>query len=441
MFKDQYDLEVTCSGDAAMQAFLAGIDCSLRFDQPGIDEFTEAVAHDEEFALAHAALGRQLFIHGLGDESSRHMKLAASLKNRVTPREQNTIDVVVAAAGFDPQAMQMAQSHVANYPQDVFVLAHLLGPFGMLAFCGIPDWSAQNVALLEATRPAYPADDWWHTTTRGFFGAEQGKLAQARIDCERAWSLSENGNCAHSLAHLHFEAGALDEGRAFIQAWLSNNGRKSDMRHHLVWHLSFLDLESGVDMSQMLEIYDRELDPAISEPTPLETLCDNASFLWRGHLSGVEIPAPVREDLLRYADKYFGKCGFAFADIHRAMATALHPADRKHDDMIEELREVSALTGTRVAECVLQFATGIGAFVAHAYDDAVGFLEPAVADSVLIGGSNPQRRIIEETYVEACVRAGYYDKASAILTARDRGFSVFDNKLLEKISGSGNLAN
>jgi len=434
LHKDKYDLEVTCSSDAAMQAYLSGIECSLRFDQPGIEEFSEAVAQDEEFALAHAALGRQLFTHGHGDESAAHFKIALSLKDRVTKREQDAITVIEAAARADPQAIAMAQSHVADWPQDIFVLAHLLGPFGLLAFSGTDDWCAQNVALLEETESAYPSDDWWHITTRGFFGAEQGQLEQARGDCERAWSISENANCAHSLAHLHFEAVALDEGRAFINDWLSEYGSHSDMRHHLIWHLSFLDLDGGADASQIFELYDRELDPRVNDPTPLETLCDNSSFLWRCHLSGKEIPTTIREEMLQYADDSFGTCGFAFADTHRAMAAALHPDAGKQKDMVQQLREVSEKSGTRVAGCVQQFSEGFGAFTDESYDEAVALLEPVLADSVLIGGSNPQRRIVEDTYLEACMRTGRYEQARTVVEARDRTNSVFDMKLLDRIS-------
>jgi hypothetical protein len=265
-FRDNYDLEVTCSGDAAMQAYLSGIECSLRFDRPGIAELTEAVTQDEEFALAHAALGRQLLIHGFRKESADQLTRALDLKDRVTPREQAAIDVIDRAASADSQALDMAKSHVESFPQDVFVLSHLLGPFGLLAFSGTRDWSKQNLALLRATKPAYRADDWWHITTRGFFRAEIGELTEAREDCERAWSISENGNCAHSLAHLHFEAGALDEGRAFINDWITSYGDESDMRHHMFWHLAFLDLESGADVDEIFSVYERELDPEVSDP-------------------------------------------------------------------------------------------------------------------------------------------------------------------------------
>ena len=64
LYKDDYGLELTCASDVALQAYLSGIQCALRLDAPGIKELTEAITEDEEFALAHAALGRQLLIHG-----------------------------------------------------------------------------------------------------------------------------------------------------------------------------------------------------------------------------------------------------------------------------------------------------------------------------------------------------------------------------------------
>lgn len=434
MFRDSYDLEVTCSGDAAMQAYLAGIECSLRFDQPGIRELTEAVTHDDEFALAHAALGRQLLIHGFRKESRAHLQQAMVLKDRVTPREQAAIEVIDRAARSDSQALELAKTHVEVFPQDIFVLAHLLGPFGLLAFSGSPDWPVQNLALLQATMPACREDDWWLITTRGFFLAETGNLTEARKECERAWSIDENGNCAHSLVHLHFEVGALDEGRRFINDWVSAYGDKSDMRHHLIWHLAFLDLESGVDPDEIFSFYARELDARVSDPMPLTTLSDNAAFLWRCHLSGRSASSEINKDVLDYAETHYRHCGFCFADVHRAMVTALQPTDEPHRNLLKKLHDVAEKRGTRVACSLEKFAAGFGAFANRDFDEAVELLGPALSDSVLLGGSNPQRRVIEDTYLEACMRTEQYDKASAILRGRNRKSSVFDTKLLEVIN-------
>lgn len=431
MYKDDYELEVTCASDAALQAYLAGIDCALRFDAPGIPKLTEAVTQDGEFALAHAALARQLLIHGFRKESARHMKKALALTVRATPREQVAIDVIARACRADPQAIEIAQQHVATFPRDVFVLSHLLGPFGLLAFSGKPDWPLENVALLQATKSAYRADDWWHLATTGFFAAETGVFAQAREDCERAWSISENGNCAHSLAHLHFEVGGLDEGKAFINDWLSAYGSQSDMRHHMIWHLAFLDLESGIDIDEIFKVYDRELDPAVSDPMPLTTLSDNAAFLWRCLLAGRTASATINKEVLAYAEKHYVNCGFYFADVHRAMAAALQTDDASQQDLLGKLHAVAEKRGTRIAVSLETFARGFGAFASHDYEDAVDLLEPVLSASVLLGGSNPQRRVVEDTYLEACMRSEQYDKARAILQHRDRPTSVFDQNLLE----------
>ena len=433
MFKDTYDLEVTCSSDAAFQAYLSGTECSLRFDQPAISELTEAVTLDDDFALAHVALARQFLIHGLSGDIDTHLNRALELKDRVTPREQGTIDVAERAARFDPQAIAMARSHVETYPRDVFVLAHLLGPFGLLAFSGTKDWCAQNVALLDATRSSYRDDDWWHLTTSGFFAAEQGKHSQARNDCERAWLVSENGNCAHSMAHMHFEAGALEEGRAFINDWISEYGDHSDMRHHLAWHISLLDLETGVNPSETLKLYAQELDPTVSEPTPLETFCDNASFLWRCHLLGEDVPAEAVADMFAYGEENFGAGGFAFADIHRAMMSALRRDKRKHEVFVKHLAGVAEKRATTVAESVRIYAESFGAFANENYNDTVTMLEPALSGSVMLGGSNPQRRIVEETFLQACLRAKKFKKVRALIEARKRSDSNFDKKLLDDI--------
>ena len=49
---------------------------------------------------------------------------------------------------------------------------------------------------------------------------------------------------------------------------------------------------------------------------------------------------------------------------------------------------------------------GFFAFTRRDYAAACSALQPILKDSVLLGGSNPQRRIVEETYIEACARLG-----------------------------------
>jgi hypothetical protein len=406
LYKDSYDLELSCTSEAALQAYLAGFEIAKRFDAPGINELRQATTHDEEFALAHAALARQLQIHGFASEAQEHSAKSVSLKASATQREQSAVDVAAASASFKPQALSMARSHIDIYPQDVFVLSYIVGPFGLLAFSGAHDWREQSMQLLQETKAEYPADDWWHLTARSYAAAEIGELMQARADGERAWALSESGNCAHSLVHVHFEDGALDEGAAFINDWKSVHGDTSDMRHHLLWHLVLLGREGGGNADELMEMYKNELDADISDPMPLTTFSDNAALLWRCKLSDIEVGNKLGEDLVRYADKHYPHCGFAFADIHRVMSVALLNSAEQRQALLDELDSLSQENDTEVARCMLQFAKGFNAFADADYAAAVTILEPVLPGSVLLGGSNPQRRIVAETFQEACKRAG-----------------------------------
>lgn len=406
MYKDSYDLELSCASEPALQAYLAGLEVARGFDARGINELQEATTHDEGFALAHAALARQLQIHGFASEAKEHLAKSVSLKVHATPREQSAIEVAAASASFGQEALGMARSHVDVYPQDIFVLSYIVGPFGLLAFSGAHDWREQNMTLLQETKAAYPADDWWHITARSYAGAEIGELKQARADGERAWSLCETGNCAHSLAHVHFEDGALDEGAAFINDWEKVHGDTSDMRHHLLWHLVLLGREGGGDAGELMKMYEHELDADISDPMPLTTFSDNAALLWRCKLSGIEVPNQLGEDLLRYADIHYPHCGFAFADIHRVMSVALLNDSGQRQALVDELDRLSREHDTELARCMLQFAKGFNAFADADYAAAVTLLEPVLPGSVLLGGSNPQRRVVAETFQEARIRAG-----------------------------------
>jgi hypothetical protein len=403
LFKDNYDLPLSCSSAAAGAAYIAGVDQSLRLDHPGIAELEDALGEDPEFALAHAALARQLQIHGFSTEVVGHLEQAVALKPTATQREQSAIDVIVAAATFEESALGKAQEHIEKFPRDVLVLAHVIGPFGLLAFSGDPAWREENVVLLKALESSFPADDWWYLSSRSFLASEVGDLTGARNFAEHAWRLSENGNCAHSWAHLHFEAGAIDDGMSFIKEWAATAGTESDMRHHLIWHLALLLRETGAAPSELMSLYERELDPRINDPMPLSTFSDNAALLWRCKLSGLDVPNSIGEDLINYANKHYPRLGFSFADIHRVMSVSILNDAMQQDALIAELSQMAVSSGTPLAEAMVAYAEGFRAFVDQDFATAAKRLKPFVADSVLLGGSNPQRAVIEETYQAALI--------------------------------------
>ena len=113
---------------------------------------------------------------------------------------------------------------------------------------------------------------------------------------------------------------------------------------------------------------------------------------------------------------------------HQAMAAAVHPDGEKISGSLRELAGHAEKSPTKAATCVHQYALGIAAFADERYEQVISILEPVLDDNPLIGGSNPQRRIMEETCLEACLRSGENDMALAILDQRNRTSSVFDKE-------------
>ena len=242
----------------------------------------------------------------------------------------------------------------------------------------------------------YSDDDWWIHATRGFSYAEVGDATGAVSCAERSWQLSANGNSGHALAHAQFEQAAVKDGIAFLDEWLAKLAATSDMRHHMLWHRALLLLEKG-QTDTLLEYFQTNLAPRQDSTPPLDLLADNASLLWRLTLRGIEVPGELWAQTFEIAKSKFASLGFAFADLHRVVATANQGS--------EERQRLHALLAEEDALFLQTCANAFNAFVDKDYGLAADSLQDSVDDALLVGGSNPQRRIVRETYDEAMRRS------------------------------------
>jgi tetratricopeptide (TPR) repeat protein len=393
VFCDLYDQEVTCASQAALDGYLDGVDAAMTLDRSGIPELERAIEHDPEFALAHVLLARQYLIYGHADRIARHVDLADLHKSNASQWEQSSVTVMSASLRHDQSALEMALAHARSNPRDVLVLLHIIGPFGLLAFSGRRDWREQNTQLVEDVRPHYSNDDWWMQATRGFTYAESGELDTAIAAAEQSWKLRETGNSAHSIAHALFERAEHDAGLRFLDEWDARLGPRSDLLHHMTWHRALLMLELGKS-DDLLAYYSDSLANGGPNTPPLDTFADNVSLLWRLNLRGVEIPGDFWLATYALWQQYFEEPGFVFADLHSAVVQSQR-TEAERDEF------ASSLPSTAIANCARAFA----AFVDEDYETAVPMLEDAVDDALLFGGSNPQRRLLQETLDEAIVRS------------------------------------
>ena len=388
---------------AAVPHFLSGLADALSFDASGIAALDASVAADPGFALAQALLGRQQFIHGQRASGQAAMKHALTLSAAETGREASAVRLLHLAMEDRNAAMAGALEHLEDWPCDAIVFSLLIGPFGLFSSSGRRDWREATLALMERHRPAFPGDDWWLLSNLSFTQAEAGQSALALEIGEHALGLRSTGLAAHSVSHAQLELGMKDEGLRFARDWLAGPGRASDMRHHISWHAAVFEYDLKVgDAGHLHRHFATEMSAAVCDPMPLSTFSDNASFLWRMALR--QLP-PAREpvaETLAYMDRHFVFSGFAFADLHRIAITALGGDDDRKAALAQDLRRQCEREGSAVSGLLVTLCDGFFAFAEGRYRAAAALLAPVLDDTVLLGGSNPQRRLVADTHEAAC---------------------------------------
>jgi tetratricopeptide (TPR) repeat protein len=438
MPEDRYGLALTSESARAVAAYREGVDRIL-LAAPGADAaFEDALAIDPGLALAAIGLARTHQIHGRIPEAKAAAARARALAGGLSRRERQHVEAIGTLLDGDAAgALAAVHEHVAEFPRDAIVLSLAVGAFGLIAFSGRPDHNALLLALLDDLAPHY-GNDWWFAFAHGWAFNEARRPAEARALMERSLARQpRSANGAHGMVHICYETGDAEAGARFLEGWLPDYERASPLHCHLSWHLALFELARG-RTDQALRVYEDSIAPGASIAPPLNTLSDSAAFLWRlglyGEPAARERWAPVRD----FAAQAFPRPGFAFADIHCALAYAGHGDTVVLAALVEALREADRAGRLPAGPGAAALAEGLGAFAAGNYEGAIRLVEPVAGEVIRLGGSHAQRDVFEETLIQAYLRAGRGGKAAAILRRRlDRRPSARDRDWLVQAGDAG----
>lgn len=415
---DRYGLALSTRSAAAAEHYRDGIDRTLA-SLAGADAcFEAAVAADEGFALAQVALARGLQFQGRVPEARERAADARKLAGGVTGREASHIATIATAIeqGGAP-ALGLVYEHLREFPRDAFVLSQATGVYGLIGFSGSRNRNAEQIDLLNGVADVY-GDDWWFLSALAFAHNELFETETARRLVERSLALEpRNAHGAHTMAHVFYESGDSDGGRAFLDPWLAAYERAAQLHCHLSWHLALFELASG-RTDRVMELYAQNISPAASSSNPLGTLADAASLLWRCDLYGGLNGALPWQDARDFAARSFPRQGVTWADVHAALAYAAANDNAALSAVIDGLRERAAAGKLPPGEGVIDLVQGLAAFARGEYEDAVRWIEPVADEIIRLGGSHAQREVFEDTLLEAYLRAGRHEQAETMLRAR-----------------------
>ena len=409
--EDRYGNALSTSSGTAHDAYVVGVD-KLLSGGWGIDEaFREAIAADQDFALAHIALARSLQVLGRGNEAKAPLERALALAPATTAREQSHIAIFAKILrGQGAEAISMIAEHMKHWPRDAMVLAPATGVFGLIGFSGKSGREVEQLALLEPLATHY-GDDWWFRTVLAFAEIELNKHDSGFKNIEAALrSFPRNAHAAHIKAHLFYEKGECEDGLAYLDQWNATYPREGQLHCHISWHLALWSLETG-RRDQAWKIYREALHPGGSWGPQINVLTDCASFLARAEMAGEPRSLELWKEISQYAAKWFPNSGIIFADMHSALAFAMA------GDAAALARIVENPKGP-AADILVPIARGFDSLARGDWTRAVDELKPVLQVHERVGGSRAQRDLLEYSVTCALLRSGRPDEARRLIASR-----------------------
>ena len=342
---------------------------------------------------------------------------ARALGAAATPRERSHINALcLAIEGKPVESMEATRAHLAEHPRDAMVAAPATGVFGLIGFSGRQGREPEQVAFLEALRP-HLEGDWWFEAVYAFALEEVGRLDEALDLIERSMARNPaNAHGAHIKAHVLYELGEDRAALDYLDAWLPTYPREGLMHCHISWHLALFNLILG-NSARAWEVYQAQVHPGGAWGPALNVATDAPAFLWRAELAGQARRGALWNEVHAYAQKSFPKPGIAFVDVHRALAAVAAGGGDAITALTAELEQRAASGRSPAGDVVPRLAAGLAAYGKGDWPTAIAKLEPALAETVRIGGSRAQRDLIENTLLAAYLKAGRAAEARRLVAA------------------------
>jgi tetratricopeptide (TPR) repeat protein len=424
MTVDARGLSMTGSAEAA-QRYDQAIDHLIRFQPEVVDAGAAAVAVDQDCVMAKvfcaylalmsteegAVADARDALGGLHADDAAAMMLARE-RAHVAAAER-WIEGDMAGAGDLLGAISV------EYPRDLLALSvgHQIDFF-----------TGDAVTLRDRIGRAiggWRPDDSQLGFVQGMyaFGLEETNLygqseeaGQAAVERnpDDVWGI-------HAVVHTYEMAGRIPDGVRFMRSREANWQVGNFLNVHNSWHYALYLLQGG-DSDGALAMYDRMIRHAGSQDAALE-LVDASALLWRMHLEGTQVGDRWRPLTAAWA-RILRPGFYPFNDMHAVMSFIGNGELGRAEDLVRELdavvsRPSPGSTGWAMTELIgLPVCRSMVHFGRGEYDEVIADLLPIRTRVHRFGGSHAQRDAVERTLLEAAIRAGRFDLATALVSER-----------------------
>jgi len=421
MLADHYDLPLSTTSAAARDAYVQGYQLVLTLYPGALEAYDRALAADPNFALAHAGKAQVLMREGKAVQARAALTAAKGASTGISAREASHIRFFDRAfSGQTLAAIDTLRAHLNEWPRDALLIASAANPNGTIGGSGRIGQKREIAQMMDDLAPHY-GDDYWFMSYHATALSEDGRLNEARAIIERSLNLNRNNaHVAHGYAHVCYESGEVEDGRAFLSNWLATYPRDGSFHGHLSWHLALFELGVG-NWERAHNLYRDAVTLERHSSGPQQKTTDGAAFLWRSELAGHPRDAAAWRALHGYAASALPRPGPGLADLHVILTQAVMRDDAALDARTRQIAELAGEGRYLSGDYLPRLARGFVAFERGDFDAAIAALAPLAGQNERIGGSRAQHDLIEFTLLKAYLNAGRLEEARQLLRTRRPG--------------------
>ncbi len=423
MLADKYDLPLSTTSAAARDAYVRGYDLALTLYPGALEAFDLALATDPGLALAHAGKAQVLMREGKAADGRAAIAVAKELGGGLSAREAGHIRFFdLAFSGQTAAAITALHEHLTDWPRDALMIATAANPNGTIGGSGRIGQKHEIAAMMDRIAPRY-GNDYWFLSYYAIALSEDGRLTDARAAIERSVALNpKNAHAAHGFAHISYESGDPETGRAFLSSWLPNYPRNGSFHGHLSWHLALFELGAG-NWETAQRLYRDYIALDQHSGGPPQKMTDGTAFLWRSELAGHPRDPAAWRRMYDHARRTLPRPGAGLSDLHVILAQAVMGDDTGSEARTHQIEELVREGRYPSGSYLPQLSRGLVAFERRDFPAAIDTLAPLAGQNERIGGSRAQHDLIEFTLLKAYLNAGRLEEARRLLAARRPGAS------------------
>jgi uncharacterized NAD(P)/FAD-binding protein YdhS len=402
----------------AESAYAEGVRRLLAVQQGASLAFFAAVDADPGHARAHAALAliaterpdRAGGPAAVADHLVRARAAASSPS--ASAEDRGHVEAIAAWCEHGSRVgTEALVAHLERVPDDALALLALAPS---IAFGGAGDALPDAWAYVDRFASVHGEAPWYlgllaYGRTEQVRFHDAADLAEAALDADPG-----NGNAAHALTHVYYEADAHGAGLRWLVEWVSEAGRTQRYRAHFQWHAALHELAMG-DAAGAARRYAAHLAPPRS--TGVRCLVDAGSLAWRARLHPEWVAPPDALAVLAEAGTLATEPQTPFIALHALLVHAANDdvaALRTVTAKVPELTELQAATLRSVGE-------GLAALLEGSPRSALDHLLEALPGLPALGGSRVQQEVVLETALAAMLRLGAPGQAARLLSRHRSG--------------------